>query len=433
MLRPEEEIAADIVRWLPRWAEVELDDERPVVAVWRDRAGNHRVIWYGEAEPSTVAPKHRSRFGDEPYWIVRFEPDAGSRRAALVLACDGSSVTGRVRWTFDVTGMPATETDVTRPDTPSHRVYHCAEDGWIEVVQERTQSGALVEVDTPAMPPIPELTAEPYPCGGFMADRAIRVVASVSWNSVQGRLRAVQQIDGTWRSLLVTFARIGRAWSGREQTILSLGGDGIAPMTAEGWLEHPRVVGRPFHAIAELEPEGQAHTIDEHILAHGAVSPAAAAALVVRLAEVAASARARGVELGGLRPELVYVRSEGDRVELASILHRGPTFLAAARVGESILIPPAFPADFAASNDVAGLAQLLWYLVSGGHPFLAAGDLRWERAWAHFRNERRRPQSWCGPPALGALFDRFLFAPDASGRSLDELRASLRAVAAELP
>ena len=430
MLRPEEEVAEDVVRWLPRWAEVEFDGERPVVAVWHDRAGGRRVIWYGDEEPSTIAPAHRLRFGGTPYWIVRFELDARGRRGALVLACDGSSVIRRVRWIFDVAGMPATETDVTRADAPRHRVYHCAEDGCVEAVQEQTGAGGeLVEVDAPATPPVPEVTAEPYPCGAFMAERAIRVVAPVSWNSVQGRLRAVQQVDGTWRSLLVTFARIGRAWSSDEQAVLALGGDGIAPMTAEGWLEHPRVVGRPFHAIAELEPDA-AVTVDEYVLARGPVSLDAACALVVQLADVAAAAHARGVELGGLRPELVYVRADGDRLELASVLHRGPTLLAAARVGESILIPPAFPADFAAPDDVAGLAQLLWYLTSGGHPFLAPGDIRWERAWTRFRNERRRPQSWSGPPALAALFDRFLFAPDRRGGSLDDLYAAVRAISA---
>jgi hypothetical protein len=429
MLRPEEEIAEDVVRWLPRWAEVELDGERPVVAVWRDRTGGHRVIWYGPDEPSTIAHTHRSRYGDIPYWIVRFDPDPRGRRAAMVLECDGSSAARSVRWTFDVAGMPATETDVSDEGAPRHRIYHCAEDGWVEAVQERAPNGALVDVDAPATPPVPELTAEPYPCGAFMADRAIRVVAPVSWNAAEGRVRAVQQIEGTWRSLLVTFARIGRAWSSREQAVLSLCGDGIAPLAAEGWLEHPRVLGRPFRAIAELEPEGPM-TVDEHILGRGAVSLPAACALVVDLADVAAAAHARGVELGGLRPELVYVRSHGDRLALASVLHRGPTFLGASRVGESIPIPPAFPADFAASDDVAALAQLLWYLTSGSHPFLAPGDFRWERTWTHFRNQRRRPQQWSGPPALAAVFDRFLFASDRRGRSLDDLRAALRALLA---
>jgi hypothetical protein len=180
----------------------------------------------------------------------------------------------------------------------------------------------------------------------------------------------------------------------------------------------------PFWAITELVPDGA--TV-EQIVESRPLEQADAVQLALRVGEVARLAHDQGHDLGGgIRPELVYLRREATGFQLSALLHRAPALLRATRQGEAILIPPApFACDFSHEDDVTGLAQLLWYMVTGGHPFLAPEDLRWDASWTSFRHENRQRQPWRGPAALGPLLERALFAERGQRPSLPEFLAQL--------
>jgi hypothetical protein len=93
---------------------------------------------------------------------------------------------------------------------------------------------------------------------------------------------------------------------------------------------------------------------------------------------------------------------------------------------ETILFPPVYAANFSSRSDAIGLAQLIWYMTTGTHPWLAAENLRWVPSWAALRHTMRERQPWTGPAVLGPLLERALFG--SPPMPFDELVAGLRAL-----
>ncbi len=192
-----------------------------------------------------------------------------------------------------------------------------------------------------------------------------------------------------------------------------------------GRLEHPRQRGDELRGVLEACPEGE--TI-EQIVSRGRVAPAIALALAAQIAEGLRRVVDAGQPLGAIRPELVYARPGAERLALTSIMHCGPVIASVTYAGEAVLVPPLFEMDFSSPDDVAGLAQLVWYMITGGHPWYAPEDVRWQLAWNDFHEHRRCRQPWTGPEALGHVLGEAI--SSARRPSLDEFTARLAMAAA---
>jgi len=244
------------------------------------------------------------------------------------------------------------------------------------------------------------------PCGGAIGRDGPRLVAPIQQNSYQGRYWAVYREGPIWKRGLATIATSKRAWPAELSPILDFSGNGIAPLVEVGELVHPRRAGYPFFGVVEAFPDGE--TLEERVRReplslHGAL------ALALDVAVVARRAHEAGHPLGGIRPELICVRERDGEVSLVGIAHRGPAVLSTTYSGEQIRWPPIFAADFSSSDDARGLAQLVWFTLTGTHPFLAPDDCRWDPSWNEFRHQRRRRQPWTGPPTIGRVLEHALF------------------------
>lgn len=413
-LRPHEEIDGEVVQWLPRSITVEFDGDQPVTGVWRSDAGDRRVCWYAAAPGPALVAAHAERYGDEPFWIV--DRSALAARRIVVSECDdaGRVVTQRA-WELDRHDLPAREEE-RAPDGALRRVgtYQCTSDGTLYAGTEQRAGGAAIAMLRPIAPPVLALAGEPFPCGGTITRDGPRLVASIMQNQYQARLLAVYRHGTAWKRGLATIATSKSGWEASVRPMLDFGDDRVAALVRVGELHHRRRDGYPFLGVVEALPDGR--TLDERVLEHPlAVEQALGVALEV--AAVARRAHAAGHQLGGIRPELVYVQEAHGRLRLTGIAHRGPAVIAATYSGEQIRWPPVFAADFANPDDTRGLAQLVWYALTGGHPFLAADDLRWNPAWNEFRHRRRHRQPWTGPAMLGPVLERVLF--DAGGGTPD--------------
>lgn len=428
MLRPGEEVDASIVPWLDRWATVEFDGDRPVTGVWLNKAGARRVCWYGPATDAEWRDAHRERHGEEPCWLLRREVDAEGELGAMVEECDDQlDLVARYVWTFDIVGMPATAQVFDRAGNLVLSQRYIRSDRVADFVRERRSpsdhetESRLYEI------PVPELSAEPFPCGGTIVGAEVRVIGPIAENWLQGRYLSICRWDGAWRPAIATLAFVG---DGRlaPRSILSFAGEFVAPLVGEGDVHHPRWPGwdMPLRGVAELLPGGS--TVEE-IVESAPVDAPDAVRIVSIVGDVARRALESGNDLGGgIRPELIYLRRGATGFELSGMLHRGAAVLAATRRGEAILFPPnSFPCDFSHRDDVTGLAQLLWYMVTGGHPFLAQEDIRWNASWDSFRHQNRRRQPWRGPSGLQPLLERTLF-HDGEPPTLAEFLAELRRV-----
>jgi hypothetical protein len=427
LLRPDEEVDASVVPWLSRWATVEFDGDEPVTAVWQTSHGDRRVCWYGDGNAADYVKAHAQRHGQEPFWIVSREADAEGELGASVQECDQRfELVARRTWRFDAKGIPLSEEEFTPDGTLTASRTYAGAGRTADFVRERRPPSSAETRPFLPQPPVPELSAETFPAGGTMSSGLIRVLGPILENEMQGRYRSICRCDGRWQPAITTMAFVRTEAIEQVSPMLDFQVDGIAPLVARGDLHHPRWPEweMPFWAITELVPDGA--TVEE-IVESGPLEPAAAVGLALRLGEVARLAHDRGHDLGGgIRPELVYLRSAATGFQLSAVLHRGPALLHATRRGEAILIPPAaFPSDFSHADDVTGLAQLLWYMVTGGHPFLAPEDVRWEASWTSFRHENRERQLWRGPPALGPLLERALFEEGGGRPSLAEFLAEL--------
>ena len=405
-LRPIEEIPGETTQWLPRWIAVEFDGERPLTGVWRSAHGARRVCWYApEVSPELVAA-HDERYGDEPFWVIDL-----SRLTDAVVSmteCDGSGLAlARHVWTFDRWSMPLRDErrDSSGPIVTSK--YRCLTDGFVLDHAEQIAAGASKDYPRPHRFPIPELAGEPYPCGGTIGRDGPRIIETIQQNQYQGRYYTVYQAGGEWRRGLATVAT-SKGWKPEIRPLLDFADPGVAPLVRSGELYDPRRQGYTPLGLVEALPDGR--DLDA-VIQERPRDISTTLTLALEVAAVAGRAHARGHQLGGIRPELVFVREGDGGLALTQIAHRGPAIISQYYGGEAILFPSVYAADFSSPDDATGLAQLVWYMLTGGHPFLATENLRWDDSWQNFRHKLRRRQPWTGPALLEPLFERALFGP----------------------
>ena len=406
-LRPQEEIDGEMAGLLPRWAVVEYELGAPLTGIWRSSDGARRVIWYQcDRLRRDVHALHEERYGDEAYWVVTL-PGASDRAFDVeARGADGALLQRRV-WTFDRDDMPTTEEEYdARGALRCRRRYQCVPWGVvIGVEEERAPAFTPIASGRQDGFPIPELAGEPYPCGGHVG--AARIVEVISQNVCQGRYRAVTKFGGAWQAAVATLVSMPGGLPADARWWLDLADPMLAPELGRGRLEHPRQRGEALRGVVEACPEGEAI---EAIVARSPVAPSVAVSLAVQIADVLRRVMPDGRGLGAMRPELVYARPDGLSLALTGIMHRGPALVAATSAGEAVLVPPVFLTDFSSPDDVAGLAQLVWFMVTGGHPWYELSDVRWQLAWDDFHEQRRRRQLWGGPATLGATLEHAIFA-----------------------
>ena len=61
-LRPHEEVAGEVVKWLPRSITVEYDGDHPRTGVWRSEKGARRICWYCVAGQAEIQAMHEERY-----------------------------------------------------------------------------------------------------------------------------------------------------------------------------------------------------------------------------------------------------------------------------------------------------------------------------------------------------------------------------------
>jgi hypothetical protein len=192
---------------------------------------------------------------------------------------------------------------------------------------------------------------------------------------------------------------------------LDLAVPGVARMLHLGPLGDGRVgvveeepCGRPLAAVAlPLRPE-------------------TVATLVRQIAGVLVRLHRTGTALGGLQPELIYVRPDTSGPVVTGLAPRAAILLRSA---------PPFPHVYAAPGeetappaDVFALCALASHWLTGHHPF--RGVRRSAQLAAMERGERR---PWSGPAAWGELVARGLCEPR-ERPTLDDVVAGLAEVAA---
>jgi hypothetical protein len=413
-LRPQEEVPGEVVGWLPTFIAVEYEGGRPVTGVWKSVTGGRRVCWYAAGPTADLVEAHAERYEAEPFWIVD-RSETASRRVR-VIECDGAGHPQVVkRWEFDVAGMP-TRLEQSTSDSASGgiRTFRCTSDGTVYAASEHRPGAATVALDRPIAFPIAELAGEPFPCGGTIGKEGPRLVEPIIANSYQARMFAVYRDGADWKRGLATMATSKAAWSEETRPVLEIQHPKIAPLVQVGALVDRRHQGYSFFGVVEALPNGR--TLDD-VVCERPLGTGNALALALEIAEVARVAHARGHQLGGIRPELVYVNGSDAGFRLSAIAHRGPSVISATYSGEQVRWPPVFACDFSSPDDARGLAQLVWYALTGAHPFLAPDDMRWDESWNEFRHRRTRRQPWSGPAAVGEVLERVLFeaAPEKTG------------------
>jgi hypothetical protein len=425
MLRPHEEVDGSVVPYLPQCATVEFDGDRPVTAVWSAASGERRVCWYGTDVDRQLRDAHAERYGSEPFWLMHVERSASGSVARVVELDALGNVVIQKRWTFGGRGMPVDEEERSSTgEVLAVRRYRIRDDGIAHRIEETLPPSKETIVHHARTRPAPELSAEPFPIGATVPGTDLRIVEVISENARQGRCRAIVRRDDAWLPAVVTFVALSRSAYAERKPVIAFTAPGLTELVAEGELQHanaPRLEV-PLWAIAELTP---GTTLLEAVR-KAPLDFDDAIAVARHAGEIASAAHERGHPLGGLHPELVFIDRDHTPAKLTGILHRAPALLASTYKGEAQCWPPVFRSDFRATDDVTALAQLLWFMTTGGHPFLADADITWDDAWTHL--PARRPQPWRGPPALGQLLSRWLFADDAQRPSLDEVLRELTAL-----
>lgn len=424
-MRPIEEIAGEVVQWLPRWITVEFEGTRPVTGVWQSAKGRRRICWYAEEYSAELACAHVDRYGDEPFWIV--DRTMVEQGRVSVIECDaGGKPEARREWTFDQWFMPTHEEERSLDGaTLVTRDFDCVQTGLVIGVTERRPGLPVVERDRPIEFPIPELAGEPFLCGSTITDGGPRLIEPIAQNEYQGRFFAVYREGSTWKRGVATIAsRWG--WPTQIDPVVNFRGDHVAPLVKAGELVHPWSYS--FVGVVEALPEG--HTLDDVVLG-GPLDLTDALTIASQVAAVARRAHEAGHQLGGIRPELTYVRRDHGRWSLSGIMHRGAAVLAVTRSGEAIL-SRVFPYDFSSRNDADGLAKLVWFALTGGHPSVAPRDIRRPEAWSHYEYGRAKRQPWTGPATIGPPLERMVF--DSSGApDFESFVEELVRVGGELP
>jgi hypothetical protein len=421
-LRAGEEVDGSLVPHLPQAATVEFEAGEPLTAVWQSTRGERRVCWYGR-DPGAVAAQHAERYDDEPFWLV----DRSGSSTVVIARCDArGGVVARHRWTFDAYGQPEAEEETDPAGAPvAQRRYEILRNGFVAELAERT-AGDDEERSTYRFrrPIVPELAAEPFPTGGTTSGGAVRLLESLGDNQLQGRTRSVWWSGERWLPAVSTWTVVSAMREAKAPPALHLEGDFLARLVARDVVRHPhREMWEPaITAITELAPSGEPV---HDTVARRSLAADAAIRVALEVGRVALRAHEQGVQLGAIRPELVYVEERAGELHFSGIVHRAPAFLTTTQRGEAFLWPAVFRSDYSSPDDVAGLAQLLWFMTTGDHPFLAPADVTWQDDWTTLRHEARSRQPWRGPAALGPLLERFLFAATdtrpSMARVLDEL------------
>lgn len=198
--------------------------------------------------------------------------------------------------------------------------------------------------------------------------------------------------------------------------------DGIAPLEYAGPIDQPDHIGWNGDCIVEVEPRGRP------AIELAPVDEKSAVLLAVDVLEVVARAHAARLEVGGIRPELIYARRDSDgRLRLAGLVPRSPMFLARAYPLSSgnppftrLYTPLLDPRD-SLPADVYAVALTFLHLVQGAHPF---GDHYLQQIAPMSAGER---PAWRGSPRLGeALISGLEKDPGRRPRA-EELAARLRA------
>jgi hypothetical protein len=198
--------------------------------------------------------------------------------------------------------------------------------------------------------------------------------------------------------------------------------EGIAPLEYAGPIDQPDHIGWNGHCIVEVEPRGQP------AIELAPIDEKSAVLLAVDVLEVVARAHAARLEVGGIRPELIYARRDTEgRPRLAGLVPRSPMFLARAYPLSSG--SPPFTRLYTAlhdppderQRDIYAVAMTFIHLVQGAHPF---GDHYLEEVPRMAAGER---PAWRGSPRLGeALISGLEKDPKRRPRA-EELAARLRA------
>jgi hypothetical protein len=409
-LRPHEEVPGEVVEWLPRAITVEFAGDRPVAGVWRSIKGERRVCWYSNEVSDQLRSSHAERYGDEAFWVID-RAGLGERRLRI-FECDENGLVHGVRvWEFDALDMPRREEE--RAADGSARVvrtYECVSDGVVCEKTEALPGQSAIVLPRPHRFPAAELAGEPFPCGrhlrGVSSADGARLLESIQHNDHQAIAFAAYRRAGEWRRGVVTIAAGKGGWNAETRRLMELDGPGLAPLILTGRLEGKLPPRYPLFGVLEGIPDGQPM---EELVAARLVTVDDAIAIALEVGHVAKRAHEQGVQLGTIRPDLVYARRVDDRLALTQIMDRGPAVIEQTYAGESVLWPPVPAADWSSDGDVRGLAQLVWYGATGTHPFLAPDDVRWDPSWNELRHSRRRRQPWTGSASLGALLERVLF------------------------
>ncbi|KAB2906921.1 MAG: hypothetical protein F9K40_05705 [Kofleriaceae bacterium] len=403
-LRPHEEVAGEVSQWLPRWIAVEHAGSRPVCGVWQSAKGLRRICWYAREHSSELVQAHLERYGDEPFWIIDVSTPDGP---LTIIECERDGrPQARRGWTFDEWYMPVREEERS-PDgvLVVTREYDCVHTGVVVGLTERRPGLPDVEHERPIRFPA-ELAGEPYPCGRTITNDGPRLIEPIAQNQFQGRFYAAYQDGPTWKRGIATIATSRYAWPHEIDPIVAFDALDVAPLVKAGELV-PRWRGNyPMFGVVEALPEGR--TLDD-VVAEDPLELEEALRVAIQLAGVARRAHAEGLSLGAIRPELVYLRREETRWTLSGVIPRGQAVIDATYSGEGVRVPPVFPCDFSSANDTRGLAALLWYALTGGHPYVAPADVPERRAWSDHERGRARRQPWTGPPSIGPLLERVLF------------------------
>lgn len=198
---------------------------------------------------------------------------------------------------------------------------------------------------------------------------------------------------------------------------------GIAPLEYAGPIDAPDHIGWNGDCLVEVEPRGQPS------LELAPIDETNAVRLGLDLLEVVARAHASGLTIGGIRPELIYVRRDVEsRLRLAGLVPRGALFLARSyplssgnppftRLYTALRDPEILPA-----GDVFAVSMSLLHLVLGEHPF---GDHYLEEVPRMMSGER---PGWTGSPQLGEILTAGIEMDHTRRPGADELAARLRAL-----
>ncbi len=141
---------------------------------------------------------------------------------------------------------------------------------------------------------------------------------------------------------------------------------GVTPLRAVGVVDS----AAPLHALIEVEPVGTA------LAELGPLSPEEVIAIGIDLAEIAARAHARGLALGGLRPELCYAERASGGLALSGVVPRAIAFFHTGGAIDAYNVP-AFahvfePPDMTLSSRPPSPAADV-YTLAGGLGWLATG------------------------------------------------------------